>query len=351
MKIVFVCDTMGAGGAERVISTLSNQFVKKGHEVSIIILSRLADSSFYQLDKKIEQRFLTKGLKKDIGFFKKAKLLRKNILETSPDIVISFLSYVCIYTWWALKNTNVPYIVSERNDPNHRGIFKQLLLNKAFKNAAGCVFQTVDAESWYKNIIKNNTAVIYNPVNLEFVPSEISERKKQILYVGRFSEQKNCLMLIDAFKIFSDKHPDYVLKMYGGGSQEDLIRSRIKEVGLDDRIQIHSSSKTWQKDECNSSIFVLPSLFEGMPNVLAEALCLGIPSVSTNCTIGGPKELKKLFPNLLRLTNTISSDDLAAEMELSLDTHSSSYSIPNELSEDLISDKWIEFIEKCNNKE
>lgn len=351
MRIAFVCDTMGSGGAERVISTLSNQFIKKGHSVSIIMLSQLAGSSFYKLDSSIGLIHLTKDLKKDVGFFTKAKFLKNSILEVAPDIVISFLSYVCIYTWWALKHTKIPYIVSERNDPNHRGRFKQLLLNKAFKNASGCVFQTEDAENWYKNKIKNNTSVIYNPVNLELVPSEVGERKKQILYVGRFSEQKNCLMLIDAFKMFSDKHPDYILKMYGGGSQEGLIRSRIKEVGLDGKVQIQPSSKTWQNDECNSSIFVLPSLFEGMPNVLAEALCLGIPSVSTNCTIGGPKELKKLFPDLLRLTNTISSDDLATEMELSLDIHRSSYSIPNELNEDLISDKWIEFIEKCNNKE
>ena len=144
MKIIFVCDTMGSGGAERVISTLSNGFVNRGHNVGIVMLSREATKPFYELDKNIHVKFLKEEYEKKLNFFKKARILKNYIFKNKPDIVISFLSYVCIYTWWALRHSKIPYIVSERNDPNSRSKLKQLLLNKSFKKAAGCVFDVDD---------------------------------------------------------------------------------------------------------------------------------------------------------------------------------------------------------------
>ena len=55
MKILFVCDTMGSGGAERVISILSNSFSYRNHEVSILMLSSKASEPFYNLDKHIKE--------------------------------------------------------------------------------------------------------------------------------------------------------------------------------------------------------------------------------------------------------------------------------------------------------
>ena len=344
MKIVFICDTLGSGGAERVISTLSNEFVIKGHDISIIMLSKEASTPFYDLNEKIRLHYLTRNNDKKISFFKKAKLLKNSVLEIKPDIVISFLSYVCIYTWWALKKTRIPFIVSERNDPNHRGKIRQLLLNMSFKKATGCVFQTEDALKWYEKIAKNKSTVIYNPVNLSYAPKSIADRKKQILYVGRFTKQKNCMMLVDAFELFYKKHPDYILKMYGDGPIKEEIIRLVLEKKLNKNFIILPSSKSWQKDEYDSSVFVLPSIYEGMPNVLAEALCLGMPCVSTNCSIGGPKELKKIFGDNLLLCD-INPNSLSKEMENALMVRAGKPIIPNELNVEYITKQWIHFIE------
>lgn len=347
MRIMFICDTMGSGGAERVIATLSNGFVEKGHNVSILMLSNEATDSFYKLNRQIT---LFNLLEEKTRFFNKAKQIRRVVIENKPDIVISFLSYVCIYTWLALKSTNIPYVVSERNDPNQRGRIKQFLLNKSFRKAAGCVFQTEDALNWYNKIVRTKTIIIHNPVSLDFSPVDISHKKNQILYVGRLNEQKNCSMLIDAFGIFSKKYPDYSLKMYGSGHLLDSLLSQIKDKNLEDKIQILSSSKEWQKDECGSAVFALPSRYEGMPNVLAEALSLGIPSVSTNCTIGGPKELKKFFPDLLVLSKSRSASDFALAIEDALKIQHQKAYIPQELSKQYIVDKWLSFIDKILNR-
>lgn len=340
---MFVCDTMGSGGAERVISILSNSFVSKGYDVSILMIGNDASNSFYFLDSKI---VLIHFFGEKLGLVRKIRKINKTILEVKPDLVISFLSYVCIYTWRALKGTNIPYIVSERNDPNHRGRIKQFLLNKSFKNAAGCVFQTEDALQWYKNISKKKAVVIHNPVNLDYYPNVIPIIKKQILYVGRLNEQKNCSMLINAFKKFDSAHPGYSLKMYGSGHLESDLRKQISDNNLEEKVLIIPNSKTWQKDEFDSAMFVLGSKFEGMPNVLAEALSLGIPSVSTNCTIGGPKELKKFFPNLLVLSENNSVSSFAEAMEEASKIKRSEPFVPKELSEPYIVDKWLTFIDK-----
>ncbi len=340
---MFVCDTMGSGGAERVISILSNSFVSKEHNVSILMIGSDASKPFYSLSNKIELIHLSR---EKLGVFKKAKKIKKVIIENKPDIVISFLSYVCIYVWWALRHTKIPYIVSERNDPNHRGRLKQYLLNKSFKKAKGCVFQTEDALNWYSKVSKDKSVIIHNPVSLDYYPNKIPEIKKQVLYVGRLNEQKNCSMLIEAFKLFEQKHPGYIFKMYGNGPLESELKKQIIDSQLENKVIIAPSSKTWQKDEYCSLMFVLGSKFEGMPNVLAEALALGIPSVSTDCTIGGPKELKKIFPELLVLAKSGSASDVALAMEVAFNIKYKKAMVPQELREQYIVDKWLCFISK-----
>ena len=346
MKVVFVCDTMNSGGAERVISTLSNEFVKHDYEVSILMMGTDATNSFYELNDSIKLISLFENVSGKRRFFAKAKLLRKTLESLKPDVVISFLSYVCIYTWWALRKTNIQYIVSERNDPNHRGKIKQFLLNRSFKKASACVFQTEDALKWYKRVTDKGT-IIPNPVNLTFQPTdEVLKRKKQILYVGRFTEQKNVKLLINAFSNFKKTHGHYSLKMYGDGPLKQSLMSYVEEKGLKNSIVILPSSKTWQKDNYDSALFVLPSNFEGMPNVLMEALCLGMPAVSTDCTIGGPKELKKHFPYRLLLCKPNDEKDLCQKMENALLIKNEKAFIPEELTVDNVTNKWMRLIEK-----
>lgn len=348
MKIMFICDTMGSGGAERVIATLSNSFVERGNNVSILMLSKEAKGSFYNLNAGV--KLLNLDFQSG-GFFKKVHAIKNFVASEGPDIVISFLSYVCIYTWLALRRTKIPYIVSERNDPHQRGRLKQYLLNKSFKRAVGCVFQTEDSAEWYKRIAKNKSIVIYNPVYLDALPDGTKATKNQILYVGRFNEQKNLFMLIDAFKLFKKGNPQYTLEMYGDGQLKQAVINYVNEQDLLNDVVISASSNKWQEEENDSKLFVLPSKYEGMPNVLAEALCLGIPSVSTNCPIGGPKELKKLFPEALVLSERITAESFAKAMEEGIKAKRVCAKIPDELKIDNIASQWLDFINHAIRKE
>lgn len=333
---------MGSGGAERVISTLSNEFVKKGHSVGILMMSIEATQSYYDLDDSVALLKLLNG--KDFGFFKKSKILRKKIEEYKPDIVISFLSYICIYTWWALRRTNIPYIVSERSDPTQRKFLKQFLMNQSFKKASGCVLQTKDALNFYQKVGKGKSIVIHNPVHLSSNRSS-KDTVNKIVAVGSLVGAKNYPLLINAFKIFKSKHKEFVLKIYGDGPLRDSLEGYLKENNISDVTLCHKS-KNWHSEECDARIFALSSYTEGMPNVLEEALCLGIPSVSTDCSIGGPKELKSIFKEQLVLSKNNNVDDFANALELALTIEQKKTNIPDCLSSNFIVDVWLEFIRK-----
>ena len=175
-------------------------------------------------------------------------------------------------------------------------------------------------------------------------PPVLYNRKHQVLYVGRLTEQKNVLMLIDAFDIFAKKHNDFTLKIYGDGPLKNDIIDLINSKKLGKKISLCPVDNDWQSKEFNSAIFALPSNFEGMPNVLAEALCLGIPSVSTDCPIGGPKELKKIFPEHLYLSKIADPADFARAMDESLKKQECRPGVPSVLSVDTICNLWLDFI-------
>jgi len=103
--------------------------------------------------------------------------------------------------------------------------------------------------------------------------------------------QKNFKLLIDGFSVFYQKHPDYRLVIYGEGSlREELTAYAARR--LPEGICSFPGNVSDLPEHLNSvSAFVLSSDFEGMPNVLIEAMAMGVPCVSTDCPSGGPKEL------------------------------------------------------------
>lgn len=346
-KILFTCDTMMAGGAEKVISVLSNEFIKNNIDVSIIAISDTKnDESFYPLNKKVKFRLLST---KKLNPVFRIKKLKKTIKEEKPDVVISFLPHVIIYTYFAISGLDIPFVVSERNDPRKTKFIQRILNKLIFRRANGCVFQTSDVRKYYSKETRLNSFVIPNPISHDYININKLSTKNEIVAVGRLEPQKDFEFLIKSLS-FLNKNMNCSLKIYGSGTLFNGLNMLTKSLDLEKNVIFKGECSEWQKEISESSLFVLTSDYEGMPNALAEALLTGIQCLSVDCPVGGPRELAKYFKNC-KLVEKTSPQNFALAIEECL-INKQNYCInENPLNPTKISNKWISYLERVINYE
>lgn len=171
-------------------------------------------------------------------------------------------------------------------------------------------------KNWYGNSIGSAAVkIIPNAINKEFITAEYSgPRNKQIVSSGRLTEQKNHALLIKAFAGITAKYPAYKLVIYGDGPLRKDLELLASNLGIADKVSFPGYTTEIRKKIERSSLFVLSSDFEGMPNALMEAMALGVPCISTDCKGGGARFLIKNGTNGL-LTPIGDVEALQAAME------------------------------------
>ncbi len=295
MKIMFVVLSLGKGGAERVVSVLANSFVDLHHEVVMTFTSNHNIS--YDISKQIKIKYLEdewninqNALRR---VFRRILAIRKAVQSEKPDIVISFLSLVNMETAIALKNCNVPLIVSERSNPSvvPSDRMRRFLRRIVYRRPNGFVFQTEQARQCFSQRIQKKSAIILNPLPKELPMVFSGERTKRIVSVGRLVNEKNYPLLLEAFKKFHQLKPEYTLEIYGEGDQEGKLRKIIQEETLSDHVRLMGYCRDVHEKINDASMFVMSSNYEGLPNALMEAMAQGLPCISTDCPCGGPRSL------------------------------------------------------------
>ena len=291
---MFCLGSMTKGGAERVIANLSNELIKK-YNISIVVTP--PDKPMYELDDSINYYTLDKTNKKSnflVRTYKRIKRLRKIIINTNPDIIVSLLPEPTFRLMIAKIGLHKKTIISVRNDPNveYNNILKRILVKLLQTRADGFIFQTPDAQKWFSKKIQKKSIVIPNPISEDFICKTYDGvRDKTIVNVGRLTSQKNQKLLIDAFYEVNKKHKDYKLKIYGSGELKDELQDQINSLELKNSVFLMGDVDNIKDEIYKASMFVLSSNYEGMPNALMEAMALGLPCISTDCPIGGPKYL------------------------------------------------------------
>lgn len=312
-KIMFHLNSMGKGGAERVVSLLSGQFAED--DIEVIIATEWVEEDEYPLNPKIKRIHVGLDEKQE----KASRLskqwyrvvnLRKAIKEEKPDVIFSFCIKANYRATMATVGMDIPVIISVRSDPKVDYVGKKNeLVNKLFLNkAAGCVFQTEEAQSFFDQVLQEKSTIICNPINDKFLKAARQKPEKKIVCIGRLVECKNQMLLIKAFERILKKYPDYKLYFYGDCSEDDckeklqdyVNQAKVtisdtndeqvsKVMNLKDTIRFMGVSNTLEKDIADAAMFVLPSDYEGMPNALMESMTLGLPCISTDCPCGGSR--------------------------------------------------------------
>lgn len=299
-KVMFHINSMGKGGAERVVAVLSKYFVSDEYEV--VISTEWEAEEEYLLDDRVkrinvgltEEELKKNRLKKIILRIMK---YRKAIQEEKPDIVISFCAKANFRSAYALTGLSIPLLVSVRNDPQIDYAPHALATKYMERKAAGCVFQTEQAKLFFDKRFQKKGKIIWNPLSdrfLEIPSNEHKEKKQAIVTVGRITKQKNQMLLLEGFKQIKTYHPDYELWIFGEDGMDGTkaeLEKYIEQEQLEDSVFLKGVCKNVEQEISKAQIFVLSSDYEGMPNALLEAMAIGMPVVATDCPCGGPATL------------------------------------------------------------
>ena len=293
-KIMFYINSISTGGAERVIVNLANYFAENGYEA--VLVSSYYSSHEYSLCSSVRRLSLEKEeiqqsrIRRNLSRVKK---LREICKKEKPDVLVSFMKEPNFRAILATFGLSIKTIVSVRNDPNieYAGTEGKFVGKVLLSLADGCVFQTEDAKKWFPRKLQNKSKIIYNAVKEDFYKAERKPQKGEIVTCGRLTDQKNHAMLIDAFAEVSKKIPYATLKIYGEGALKETLQKQINSLSLQSKVFLMGVTENVAKALEAADLFVLSSDFEGMPNALMEAMAVGVPSISTDCPCGGPKEL------------------------------------------------------------
>ena len=354
-KILFVAAALGGGGAERVMLNLANALYDKGNDV-VILQTTIDKKAKYSINDGIVVESIKCEYKNKIRrIWFKYKQIRRYIKKYSDYTVVSFLPDVNIYCILASIGVNNRVVVSERNDPAREpgSILVRKIRDISYKWADYVVFQTKDAQQYFEKKIQKKSCVIPNPlVNSQLPFLNFNEKRKNVIVmVCRVKPQKNVEMMIDAVNLIKGELGDYKVEIYGDGNlYRDNIKKKTKELGIDNIVKFMGPSKNVYDVMKNSKIYVSTSDYEGISNTMLEALAIGLPSIVTDCPIGGARmfinnnkngilvpvgDSKKLSYEIIRLIN-----------DEKLQQRLSSNSIKNRkiLDIDIISQKWLEIL-------
>ncbi len=316
-KIVYCIPSLHfPSGMERVLTLKANYFADVlGYKIYIILTDNKDKEPYYKLSPKIKLINLDINFdtKRNVPIYRKISLyfikqykykegLKKVLFEIRPDITISTLrreiNFLNSIKDGSKKIGEIHFSRTHYRNLESNGkenVLKRLisklwmsqLIRELKKLSMFVTLSSEDNDRWGE--IKNRT-YIYNP--LSFFPNKTSDcNKKQVIAVGRYTYQKGFDMLIESWKYVKEKHPDWVLKIYGGGERKSYIGLRDR-YGLEENVFLEPSTDNIIDKYCESSIFVLSSRFEGFGMVITEAMACGLPAVSFTCP-SGPKDIIK----------------------------------------------------------
>lgn len=389
-EIVFIIKLMLGGGAERVVTLLSNVAAEKGYKVSLILTHQnKKDASLHGIDNRINvislpdeispQKFsclfprfimLLARLIGKLEFKEKSSVLKyhsrnydsvtwlkKYFKKHKNSSAVAFL-YDSIFLTLLAKNKTNRVIISERGDPAQSSGSKTVdaFMKKEFPKADAVVFQSPDAQKWYVENTPVKGTVIFNPIKPDLPEPYEGERNKRIVNFCRISAQKNLIMLVDAFAEFHKDFPDYELDIIGDPVGNDVdgyidsVNEHIKHHNCEKYIHIMPSRSDIHSVIKNYAMFVSSSDFEGMSNSMLEAMAMGLPCVCTDCPAGGARAVIKDGENGL-LTPVgdshalyLAMKKIAENPDLAKKLSEKSVKIRKEQSVDKIIEEWMKLI-------
>ena len=328
-KILFLIHTLGGGGAEKVLANLVNNMDKNLYDVTLMTV---IDTGVFKKDVSQDVTYKTmvplpskNGRINDSGSLlkKKSKLSGKLIkiytafwrympikwvyrifIKEKYDIEVAFLEGICAKIIANSTNKNSKKIswihVDLENQHKSGKIFKSLKEEEQIYNKFDdivCVSQYVKTQFQKMFTVHGNIVVRYNPVDVQEIIQKSSKpmdeknlrRKFTVCSVGRLNAQKSYIRLLECHKRLMEEGNDYDLWIIGEGTDRENLAAYIEKNNLNDSVKLLGFKINPYCYMKNADLFVCSSIAEGFSTVATEALVLGLPVVTTDCS--GMQEL------------------------------------------------------------
>ena len=304
------------GGTDKILVEKANYLVCHGYDVTIVTESQMGKPLSFKLEDKVchidigldfgkqySQGTFKRFLTYSFLMYKYKRRLKRVVSEQRPDIIItamgrslsllSKIDYNCVKIGEA--HTTKKHLRSLHLMEQRGWLFSLLakylrwkMCRNASKLDALVLLTPNDSEDW-KSVVK--TFVIPNPIS--FFPIEgAALDNKQVIMVGRYNDAKGYDYLIPAWEIVHQRHPDWIIQVYGSGELHDDVVRWVKDRCLEKSIILNDPIDDIMPKYLESSICVLSSRYEGFSLVILESMGCGVPVVSFDCPYG-PRNIIK----------------------------------------------------------
>lgn len=277
-NILQIITGLGVGGAERVVLDLSLGLDKSKYNNYVLSLSKKNEMLETFIENEVNVTTLNKNSNfKD--FISMIKLTKEFIKEKKINLIHAHMTdamVIAVIMKFFFPKLNI--VFTSHNTTFGSKVRNVLIyLLKPFRSI-DILFSEEQLTSIYKNVHK----VIPNGINTK--PYQIKPEKFErftFLSVGRLDEAKNHLHLVDCAKVLSDKNIDFEILIAGEGSLRPQIEDKISKYKLEDKVKLLGIRKDIVELMSKAHVFVMPSLWEGLPIVLLEAGASSLPCIST----------------------------------------------------------------------
>ncbi|SFV71526.1 Alpha-1,4-N-acetylgalactosamine transferase PglJ [hydrothermal vent metagenome] len=306
--IVFLINSLCEGGAERAMLTLSKQFVKDGHSVTILALSK---NNFYTIPKGVEMVYLSKMNDSLLGLIKMfympyhAWRLKQYVKKHNVVLVQSYL-FRANFVNLLSRILGAKQLIQVVNRSVVSRFWNEGLSGKINLSLIGYLYPRADMiihismqmkDDFNKHFfIRKNEKVIYNPYDIKAVLSQSSEaiedftfksHKRYLITVGRLIPLKR---FQDVLEALSRLDSDIELILLGDGVERKFLEELAKELLIEKRVHFLGQVENPFKYIKKSDIFISSSAVEGFPNVLIESMLCKTVVISSDC-LSGPREI------------------------------------------------------------
>ena len=300
MRIMLAISSLGAGGAERVMTILAGAFARRGHEVWLVTLGQ-SGADFYTVEPRVRRIALgimgesPNKLRALWANLRRLRAFRRVISTIEPQALLSFMTSMNVLAILACVRLPVRIVISERVDPvaHQENRIWATLRSLVYRRADTVVVQTEKIAEWFRAKSWKGVRIIVIPNPVVPAPDEAISLEQPgpfLLAAGRLTHQKGFDLLIRAFAEATTRPRELRLVIAGEGPETQPLCDLASELGLAAQVTLPGRVRNLSALMRAALAFVLPSRYEGFPNVLLEALAAGVPCVAADAP-GGTREI------------------------------------------------------------